>query len=267
MARSRVLLCSMDGVRPDAIQAASTPCIDRLAREGAATWTARTVMPSSTLPCHTSMLRGVDTARHGITTNTFHPLVRPVPSLLEAAAQQGRIIGFFYNWEQLRDLAAPGTLNASVMYGDCKSPEGDRFVAQSAIQYLSHLEFDLLFVYFGWPDECGHKHGWMSAPYLEAISHADSCLESVLEALGQKGVGEETTTLVLSDHGGHERTHGTDREEDIRIPWVLHGPGVRKGYAIQEPVRIYDTCVTLAHLLGLNPSPEWEGRVITEALL
>jgi hypothetical protein len=32
-------------------------------------------------------------------------------------------------------------------------------------------------------------------------------------------------------------------------------------------VRIYDTCVTLAHLLGLPASDQWEGRVIEEALL
>jgi hypothetical protein len=132
MSRSRVVLCSMDGVRPDAIHATHTPTIDRLAREGAACWAARTVMPSSTLPCHTSMLRGVDTARHGITTNTFHPLVRPVPSLIDAAYDQGRTTGFFYNWEPLRDLAAPGKLHVSLMYHDCKSPEGDRYVAEQA---------------------------------------------------------------------------------------------------------------------------------------
>src|SRR5579871_1532433 len=97
MGRSRVVLCSMDGVRPDAIQVARTPTIDRLVSEGASTWKARTVMPSSTLPCHTSMLRGVDTPRHGITTNTFQPLVRPVPSLIEAAGDQGCTTGFFYN--------------------------------------------------------------------------------------------------------------------------------------------------------------------------
>src|SRR5579872_477017 len=212
MARSRVLLCSMDGVRPDAVQAAYTPTIDRLAASGAVTWSARTVMPSSTLPCHTSMLRGVDTPRHGITTNTFHPLVRPVPSLIEAAHDQGRTSGFFYNWEPLRDLAAPGTLDASVMYADCKSPNGDRHVAEMAAQYLACLDFDLLFVYLGWPDECGHRHGWMSEPYLEAISNADAGLGRVLGAIAALGREEETTTLVLSDHGGHERTHGTDRD-------------------------------------------------------
>src|SRR5688500_16008868 len=98
MNKTRVVLCSIDGMRPDALLAANTPTMDRLARQGAFTGTARTVMPSSTLPCHTSMLRGVDTARHGITSNTFQPLVRPVPSLIDVAYDQGRTTGFFYNW-------------------------------------------------------------------------------------------------------------------------------------------------------------------------
>lgn len=256
----------MDGVRPDGIQAARTPVIDRLAREGAACWKARTVMPSATLPCHTSMFRGVDTARHGITTNRFQPLVRPVPSLIDAAHDQGRRTGSFYNWEQLRDLAAPGKLDVSLMIHDCHSPEGDRHIAEQAVAYLSRIDFDLLFVYFGWPDECGHRNGWMSPEYLAAIENADACLGEVLAAVQRLGRADETTTLVLSDHGGHAQTHGTDADEDMLIPWVLHGPGVRPGWEITAPVRIYDTCVTLAHVLGLTPSPEWEGRVVSEAL-
>jgi hypothetical protein len=32
-------------------------------------------------------------------------------------------------------------------------------------------------------------------------------------------------------------------------------------------VRIHDTCVTLAHVLGLTPSPAWEGQVIADAFI
>ncbi|MDX1934383.1 MAG: alkaline phosphatase family protein [Capsulimonadales bacterium] len=262
--KKRVLLCSMDGVRPDAILSTETPTIDRLAREGAFTWSARTVMPSSTLPCHTSMLRGVPTERHGITSNTFTPIVRPVPSLIDAARAQGRRTGFFYNWEQLRDLADPGSLHVAVMHGECTSEKSDAFLAEQACAYLERDDLDLLFLYLGWPDECGHKHGWMTPPYLESITHADACLGRVLETL--RRLGRETVTLVVSDHGGHDRSHGTDRPEDMTIPWVLNGPGVRAGVEIATPVRIYDTCPTLAHLLGLSPAPQWEGRIVTDAL-
>lgn len=262
--KPRVLLCSMDGVRPDAIHATPTPTIDSLAERGAFTWAARTVMPSSTLPCHTSMVRGVPPERHGITSNTFTPLVRPVPSLFEAAAAQGRVVGMFYNWEQLRDLAAPGTCRIALCHGDCTGAHSDDYIVEQAVQHIGRFDFDLMFVYFGWPDECGHKYGWMSPEYLEAITHADQCLGQVLEALGEAGTLDETYILLLSDHGGHGRSHGTECDEDMTIPWVLQGPGIQPG-AITEPVRIYDTCTTLAHLLGLNPSPIWEGKIVSVA--
>ena len=264
--RQRAILCSIDGMRPDGLQAAQTPTIDRLIAEGASTMQARTVMPSSTLPCHTAMLRGVDTPRHGITSNTFHPLARPVPSLFEAAKAAGKTTGMFYNWEQLRDLSDPGHLNYAVLTADAFSPEGDRYVAEQAVAHLRRFDFDFLFVYFGWTDECGHLNGWMSDPYIQAISDADACLGKVLDAVSELGRSKETSVLVLSDHGGHGRSHGTDSPEDMTIPWVLHGPGVRRGYTITGEVRIFDTCVTLAHLLNIPPAREWEGGVIAEAL-
>src|SRR5579885_2793703 len=96
-----VVLFSVDGMRPDGLQLADTPTVDALIADGAATMTAQAVMPSVTLPCHTSMLRGVDTPRHGITSNTFQPLARPVPSLIDAAHAADKRCGFFYNWGQL----------------------------------------------------------------------------------------------------------------------------------------------------------------------
>lgn len=257
----RVVLFSLDGVRPDGLAEARTPNIDGLIARGSYTPRALSVMPSVTLPCHQSMLRGVDVPRHGITSNTFQPLARPVPSLFDAAHAAGKKSGFFYNWEQLRDLSAPGSLDVSYFWRDCKSPEGDRHVAEQAIRHIQSMGLDFTFVYLGWPDECAHKHGWMSEPYLRAIENADACVGEVVAAAGSDAV-----ILLQSDHGGHGRSHGTEMEEDMRIPWLLAGPGVRRGHAITGEVRIYDTCVTLAHLLGLPPAPEWDGRVVEEAL-
>ena len=98
-----------------------------------------------------------------------------------------------------------------------------------------------------------HKHGWMSRPYLDAISHADKCLGQVLEQLTT--LGRETATLMISDHGGHDRTHGTDCDEDMTIPFVLHCPGLPQHQEITTPVVIYDTCPTLAALLGPADGP------------
>jgi hypothetical protein len=55
-------------------------------------------------------------------------------------------------------------------------------------------------------------------------------------------------------------------DEDMLIPWILHGRGVKEGHEIAGPVNIYDTCVTLAHILGAEASLEWDSKVIHEAL-
>jgi predicted AlkP superfamily pyrophosphatase or phosphodiesterase len=250
-------------MRPDALEQAHTPTMDALRAAGASTLEARTVLPSVTLPCHTSMLRGVDVPRHGITSNVFQPLARPVPSVLDVAKAAGKRTGFFYNWGELRDLCAPGSLDVSYFVQDAHRPEGDWRVARAATAHLAETAFDFLFLYFGWTDECGHLHGWMSLPYLEAIANADRCIAYTLDALAKSG--REAIVLIQSDHGGHGRSHGTDSPEDMTIPWLLSGPGIRAGHALATPVVIYDTCCTLAALLSLPQAREWEGKIIEEA--
>jgi len=258
-----VILFSIDGMRPDALTQANTPVIDSLIASGASTMNARTVMPSVTLPCHTSMHRGVDVARHGITTNLFMPLARPVPSVFDVAAMHGRNAAFFCNWPELRDLCSPGSLRYAYFAQQSSSGADDWLIARSAASHLKADSLDLLFVYFGWTDSCGHAHGWMSPEQIAAIENADSCIGTVLAAAAEGGRG--VVSLVQSDHGGHERTHGTESPEDMTIPWILSGPGVRKGHAITGQVRIFDTCPTLARAAGLPAAPEWEGRAIDEA--
>ena len=46
-------------MRPDGLVAADTPVMDALMAAGRYTLDARTVMPSATLPCHTSLFYGV----------------------------------------------------------------------------------------------------------------------------------------------------------------------------------------------------------------
>ena len=167
-------------------------------------------------------------------------------------------MGFFYNWEQLRDLAAPGSTKISACYGEAHLFESDQKVADAAIAALQGDVLDFVFVYFGHPDEAGHAHGWMTEPYLKAIENADACLAQVLEHW-------DGMVCVVSDHGGHARSHGTDCAEDMTIPFILHGPGIAAGRELTEPVFLYDVCPTLAHALGIPACREWEGRIVVEA--
>ena len=255
----RVVLFVIDGLRPDGLKAAQTPHIDGLYHGGCYTYHARTVMPSATLPCHTSMFRGVPPERHGITTNTWIPQVRPVPSVIDVVHSAGLRTCSFYNWEPLRDLSDPGSLDLSCFMNNCDRPEGDLELADQATASLNADDGSgFAFVYLGHTDIAGHNHGWMSDPYLRAVENADRAIGLVLAALD----AGRTAIIVTSDHGGHGRTHGTDADDDMLIPWGLQAPQVRQEVELVQPVNIVDNAPTIAALLNTTAPAEWSGRPV-----
>lgn len=256
--RSFVLFL-IDGMRPDGMMQADTPNMDRLRDNGAYTLSARTVMPSMTLPCHTSLFLGVRPSRHGISSNVWTPQVRPIAGLFDVLHQAGLVTAAFYNWEELRDLGRPGSLNASFFVKEEKGDgKTDTAVATYAASWLADNPFNFAFVYLGGTDIVGHAHGWMSQPYLDAIAYADHCIGTVMASLPQ-----ECTIMVTSDHGGHEQTHGTDSQEDMTTPIILSGPTVERGTLIEQQVEITDIAPTVVQYFGLKKPKEWIGTPIS----
>jgi len=261
-----VILLSVDGMRPDAIGLAETPVIDGFMASGAGTLHARCEMPSITLPCHTSMHLGVPVAVHGVVSNEWVAPDPPVPSLLEIVHKEGLGTCAFYTWEELRDLAAPGVLDYAY-YHRLGEPEEHRVLemGRAAAEYIARAEPALTFVYLEEPDAAGHKHGYMTEQYLDAIAYVDQAMGMVVEAVESAGLLDDTLFVVTSDHGGHGVVHGTDLPEDMTIPWILAGSGVRVGYRITSKVSIVDTAPTILYAMGLEAPASWTGRAIVEA--
>jgi phosphopentomutase len=186
-------------------------------------------------------------------------MARPLPGLFDVASAAGKRCAFFYNWEQLRDLGRPGSLQLSFFRNTAYQPDGDQIIAEAAAQHLADGGFDFAFVYLGTVDSAGHYYGWMSDGYLQQLATADGALGALLDALPP-----ESHVLLQSDHGGHERTHGTEMPEDMTIPWLVAGPGIRAGHTIAAAVSLLDTAPTLARLLGVAPHRDWEGRCVEE---
>jgi predicted AlkP superfamily pyrophosphatase or phosphodiesterase len=263
---TKIILVVFDGCRPDGLAEAHTPNVDALWQSGAYSWTAQSVMPSITLPTHLSMFRSVSPEKHGVTDNTYRPSAADYPSVMDIAHKAGLKTAMFYNWEELRDLSAPGSVDVSYYHHAYSLAGNDHIVAQQAALHIVAEQPDVSLIYCGGTDSAGHQSGWMSAPYIAAIEDADRALGHVMSALKQAGQYDKFTWLFLADHGGHETFHGTDAPEDLTIPWILSGPRAKKGYAIQNSVRIVDTAATIAHLLDLPRPPVWEGAPVWDAL-
>src|SRR5262245_9850524 len=84
-----VVLISIDGLRPDAILAAPAAAMLSLMRRGAHATHAETIRPSITLPSHTSMLTGLDFARHGVGWNSYRSGHIDRPTVFSMARRAG----------------------------------------------------------------------------------------------------------------------------------------------------------------------------------
>jgi predicted AlkP superfamily pyrophosphatase or phosphodiesterase len=251
-----VVLFLIDGMRPDGLRLADTPVIDGLIGAGASTMAAQTVMPTTTLPCHTSLFFSLLPQDHGILDNAWKPLKTPGKSLFGLLNEQGMAAASFFNWEPLRNLSPDGSLAASFFLKDRQEHDGsiDRELASLAVRWLTNNSFQFAFVYLHNTDRTGHSDGWMSDKYLRAISNADGCIGEVMGALNGN-----TAVIVMSDHGGHDKTHHSDCPEDMTIPFIIRAPGIPGGGRISGDVRITDVAPTIAALLGLEAPESWIG--------
>ena len=207
---SSVVLLLIDGLRPDALLEAHCPNLDDLHLRAAYTLCASSVMPSITLPCLVSVFHSAPPTRHRVTTNDWGPMAQPLPGLVDLVHAAGLYTASVYNWEPLRDLSRPGSLAFSYFRDNLDDPDGDQVIADEAARLIAGDRPDFMFVYFGTLDIAGHNHGWMSDEYLAQLERVDGAAGTLLDALP-----DDVTVLLTSDHGGHDRSHGTDFEIGI----------------------------------------------------
>lgn len=250
----KVLVAVVDGMRPDALT--KTENARCLLENSKYTLNARTVTPSVTLPCHMSLFHSVDPSRHGTTTNVYTPNVRPISGLCEVLLSAKKTSAFFYNWEEIRDLSRPNSLAFSYF---CKGrlfgyDKANDIITDAAIDFLTKNETDFTFLYLGYTDMAGHNHGWMSQEYMAAMENSFDNLSKLYNALP-----DDYVIIVTADHGGHDRTHGTELDEDMIIPIIV----LSKNEAPELDLTgasIKDIAPTVVSLLGVSPSEDWEGK-------
>ena len=251
----KTVLILVDGMRPDAM--VQIPYAKELLEKSTYALDASTVFPSVTLPCHISLFFGVEPARHGTTTNTYMPQVRPVTGLGEILCRNGKKCSIFYSWEQLKDCTVPGDLAFSYFCsgGAYGFDVANEKLTRAALAHLQENDLDFTFLYLGYPDAAGHNHGWMGPEYMESMEQSWKCIQTVLETLGT----EEYNFIITADHGGHDRTHGTHLPEDMIIPIICYGKAFEAGKVMTD-ANIMDIAPTITALQGVAPVAEWEGK-------
>jgi hypothetical protein len=261
----RMLVVSFDGLRPDAIAAAKMDNVLSLMQTGAYTFGAQTIMPSVTLPSHTSMLVGTCPAKHIVRWNEYVPqngyaIGTDIFDLAHAAGLRTVMV---VGKEKLRQITEPSSTDYFAFVDNTDKIVDQFTIEQLAIQQI-FKGFDLMFVHFPNGDLAGHDHGWMSRQQLRAYAEDDESFGYILETLKDLGLYQSTLIIVTADHGGHDTTHGTDMMEDMTIPWIASGFGI-ENRQLTSQVHTTDTAATIAFALGLPIPPEWDGVPVYEA--
>ncbi len=267
-----VIVIGVDGMSPDGVIKANTPVMDRMMENGAYTLTARGVLPTSSSTNWATMVSGAGPEKHGVTSNGWErddfnfPAVTTgteeiYPTIFGVTRSQrpDMEIGAIYNWSGFGRLIERSSLN----YDVTKKDAGE--TAQTAVAYIKEKKPGFLFVHFDHVDHAGHEDGHGTAHYYEAVSQADRYIGEIIQATKDAGMFEHTVFIVSADHGGVGRSHGGETLEELEIPFIIYGKGVRHGYRIPHDVFTYDNAATVAFLLGVTPPYSWTGKPVTSA--
>jgi len=278
---SHVFIVSFDQGAPSGILKGDMPVFKEMAAEGAHTWNAYTVVPSSTLPSHASMLTGVGVQKHQVLWNDYDSqkgFVK-VPTIFRIAKEHGLVTAMFVAKPKFETLALPGSLDVFVK----PEPPDAKSVAGAFADQVGKLKPNLCFIHFGDPDVAGHQYGMNSAEKMQAFAECDAALHVIKTAIDSAGLTDSSVVILTADHGGHDvtaaepgqqakpggkvlrGTHGSAITEDVEIPWVAWGKGVKKNFEITAPVVIYDTSATALWLLGIEIPEGFWGRPVTTA--
>ena len=259
-AARRVVLVSVDGLRPDAVAVlgpGGAPALHRLRAEGASTHNARTDWSQTvTVPNHASMLtaRGVRGAcGHGWSGNT---LAQPgqtlhtnrgayIASVFDVTHDAGLQTALFASKEKLAifDVSYDAASGAPDTTGSDEGPgKLDRFVHEKDTDTLTRRfaaalrasRPGLSVLHLRDPDAKGHGFGWDLSPgsrYLDAVQRADSLVGRLLAAVDADPELSGTTALILTaDHGGTGPGHGGASDAGtFTVPFYVWGPGVEAG--------------------------------------
>ncbi len=256
----RVLIITVDGLRPEPISFDLMPNLLSLMEQGVYSLTAQTIYPSSTLPAHASMFTSMCPDKHGVDWNDYFPKrgYANSPTLFEIAHEAGLKTVMIVSKEKLQQITRPESIDVFKFVND-----RDSVVAEASAPIIAE-GFDLMLIHLSLVDILGHEYGWLSPDYFIGAHRADEAIGMILAALDEAGIRQGTLIIVTADHGGHETSHGGSSAEEMTVPWILSEASLISG-EIQRPIGIVDTAATAAYALILPIPSIWDGIPVYEA--
>ena len=224
----KVLFIGIDGVRADALQAASTPNIDSIVAHGAYTFDSWCLGITVSGPSWSTIFTGVWYQKHGVTDNSYSGSHFDKFHLFPCLAKQHKpslYAAEVMEWAPLID-------NVPNVY-DCydvrvKVTDGGTSTTVPPTQtQLLNSNLDIMSVYFDAVDLAGHSSGFSpsNAAYINAIESVDAAIGNIITSLKARPTyaSEDWLILLTTDHGGTGTGHGGNSTSERHIWWIGAG--------------------------------------------
>jgi arylsulfatase A-like enzyme len=269
-----VLAIGIDGLRTDALDAAKTPNIDALKKNGSYSNTCKILgsryQKNDTIsgPGWTSYLTGVWADKHGVHDNEFGgQRITRYPHFFHLIKQQypDYKTASLIDWYPIDKYIVS---KADVRVGfEAHGSDGytvfDQHIADRAVKVLAEQNVRATMVYFGSTDETGHRYGFHPAipQYMRCIEKVDQHVGRLVEAIKSRPTyqHEDWMILISSDHGGEGKGHGSGHQVPTihNIYLIVSGDSAEKG-EFQGQVYLVDLVATALKHLKVELRPEWQ---------
>jgi len=234
-----VVLITVDGFRPNLYLDPSwdTKNLHWMMKEGAYSDGVRSVFPTMTYPNHTTIVTGVQPARHGVYFNSMFEPNGPTgkiywydssihaPTVWDAAEKKGMKVATLlwpvsaganvqYNVPDNGSLGEANreqysipagfvdVLRKEVFDGAAKIEYGrDHNVARIAAYVIARAQPNLMTIHFFSVDHYSHMQGRDGDSVRAAVKDADSSIGIVIDALKAAGIWDKTALIITGDHG------------------------------------------------------------------
>lgn len=268
-----VVLIGLDGWGAYSVPKANMPNVKSLMEKGSYTLESRSILPSSSAPNWAAMFMGVGPELHGYTTwgsktpeipsrVTLKNGIFPTVFQVVRDARPDAEIGVFSEWLGIKYLI--DTLSVNVYQN---TPDYNKYptaLCETAVKYIKEKKPTLAAFCFDNPDHVGHQTGHDTPAYYEKLEELDGYVGQIIQAAKDAGIYEETIFIVTADHGGINKGHGGKTLQEMQIPFIICGKGVKAGHKIGSSVMQFDTAATIAYILGAKAPQVWIGRPVSE---
>ncbi len=263
-----VILLSLDGTPARAARTPTLETLAELARRGAAAERLTPVFPANTFPNHVTLVTGVAPERHGIVNNVFLDPKRGLfrksddPTWIKAEplwsiAARHEIVSASYYWVGSEGPWRSGHGPRYWKRFDASTPDREKVE-----QILAWLDLEpeqerprLITAWFPGADRAGHRFGPDAPEVRRALERQDAAIGRLVSGLDARRAFEDTTLLVVSDHGMLEVERRVDLDEALAaadLPATVWGGGGFASVTVKGGEAVVDRVVEVALGLGLQ---------------